>query len=115
MLDNIITFFLGSKHERDLKELVPFVQKINSHETEVMTCTEADFSRKTDEYRRRIAEGETLDSVLPEAFALVREAARRILGERIFDVQLIRPADVDHPGPQIIELRSGGLGRILIF
>ncbi|MGO9310193.1 MAG: preprotein translocase subunit SecA [Spirochaetia bacterium] len=105
MLQNLLTFFLGSKHERDLKELVPIVQKINSLEPEVMTFTDADFSRRTGEFRRRIAEGETLDSILPEAFALVREAARRKLGERIFDVQLMG-AVVLHKG-RITEMKTG--------
>src|SRR5512147_3038066 len=85
----VLTFFLGSKHERDLKELVPLVQKINAFEPEVMAYTEADFPKKTQELRRRIVEGEPLDRMLPEAYALVREAARRKLGERIFDVQLM--------------------------
>ena len=105
MLENILTFFLGSKHERDLKELVPIVQKINAWEPEVMTYAETDFSRRTEEFRRRIADGESLDSVLPEAYALVREAARRILGERIFDVQLMG-AVVLHKG-RITEMKTG--------
>ena len=105
MLDKIFTFFLGSKHERDLRELVPIVQKINAREPEVMSYADADFSRKTEEFRRRVAEGETLDSILPEAYALVREAARRILGERIFDVQLMG-AVVLHKG-RITEMKTG--------
>ena len=70
-----------------------------------MNYADADFSRKTEEFRRRIAEGETLDSLLPEAYALVREAARRILGERIFDVQLMG-AVVLHKG-RITEMKTG--------
>src|SRR5271157_6075415 len=105
LLENILTFFLGSKHERDLKELVPIVQKINSLEPEVMEYEEADFARKTEEFRRRVAEGETLDGILPEAYALVREAARRKLGERIFDVQLMG-AVVLHKG-RITEMKTG--------
>jgi preprotein translocase subunit SecA len=105
MLQTLLTFFLGSQHERDLKELVPIVQKINSLEPEVMAFAEADFARKTEEFRRRIAEGETLDGILPEAYALVREAARRKLGERIFDVQLMG-AVVLHKG-RITEMKTG--------
>ncbi len=105
MLQNILTFFLGSKHEHDLKELVPIVQKINALEPEVMTYSEADFGRKTDEFRRRISEGESLDAILPAAYALVREAARRKLGERIFDVQLMG-AVVLHKG-RITEMKTG--------
>jgi preprotein translocase subunit SecA len=105
MLDTIITFFLGSQHERDLKELAPIVQKINTLEPVVMAYADGDFAKKTDEFRRRISEGETLDSLLPEAYALVREAARRKLGERIFDVQLMG-AVVLHKG-RITEMKTG--------
>jgi preprotein translocase subunit SecA len=105
MLEKILTFFLGSQHERDLKELVPIVQKINVLEPEVMAYVDEDFSRKTTEFRERIAGGESLDSVLPEAYALVREAARRKLGERIFDVQLMG-AVVLHKG-RITEMKTG--------
>jgi preprotein translocase subunit SecA len=105
MLQNFLTFFLGSKHERDLKELVPIVQKINSLEPEVMALRDEDFAQKTAVFRRRISEGETLDGILPEAYALVREAARRMLGERIFDVQLMG-AVVLHKG-RITEMKTG--------
>ena len=81
------------------------MQKINTLEPEVMAYTDADFAKKTDEFRRRISGGETLDSVLPEAYALVREAARRKLGERIFDVQLMG-AVVLHKG-RITEMKTG--------
>ncbi|HEY9594148.1 MAG TPA: preprotein translocase subunit SecA, partial [Spirochaetia bacterium] len=105
MLDQIFTFFLGSQHERDLKELVPIVQKINALEPEVMGYPDEVFARKTTEFRKLVAEGQTLDSILPEAFALVREAARRKLGERIFDVQLMG-AVVLHKG-RITEMKTG--------
>ncbi|MGA2975124.1 MAG: preprotein translocase subunit SecA [Spirochaetia bacterium] len=105
MLQNMLTFLLGSKHERDLKELVPLVQKINALEPEVMAYADADFRQKTGEFRARIAEGHTLDSILPAAYALVREAARRKLGERIFDVQLMG-AIVLHKG-RITEMKTG--------
>ena len=104
-LQTVLTFFLGSKHERDLKELVPLVQKINSLEPEVMKFTDADFLAKTAEFRRRIAEGQSLDTLIPEAFSLVREAARRKLGERIFDVQLMG-AIILHKG-RITEMKTG--------
>ena len=104
-LQTILTFFLGSKHERDLKELVPLVQKIDALEPEVMKYADADFKAKTEEFRRRLSEGESLDMMLPEAFALVREAARRKLGERIFDVQLMG-AIILHKG-RITEMKTG--------
>ncbi|HUI70579.1 MAG TPA: preprotein translocase subunit SecA [Spirochaetia bacterium] len=105
MLQNILTFLLGSKHERDLKELVPIVQRINDLEPETMAYADARFAEKTAEFRDRIAKGEKLDSLLPEAYALVREAARRKLGERIFDVQLMG-AVVLHKG-RIVEMKTG--------
>jgi len=105
MLQNILTFLLGSKHERDLKELVPIVQKINELEPEVMAYPDSRFAEKTAELRDRLAGGERLDSLLAEAYALVREAARRKLGERIFDVQLMG-AVVLHKG-RIVEMKTG--------
>ncbi len=105
MLDQIFTFFLGSQHERDLKELVPIVQKISALEPEVMGYPDEVFARKTTEFRKLVADGHSLDSILPEAFALVREAARRKLGERIFDVQLMG-AVVLHKG-RITEMKTG--------
>ena len=105
MLQNILTFLLGSKHERDLKELVPIVQKINELEPMVMEFPDSLFAEKTAEFRDRLGRGERLDSILPEAYALVREAARRKLGERIFDVQLMG-AVVLHKG-RIVEMKTG--------
>jgi preprotein translocase subunit SecA len=105
MLQNFFTFLLGSKHERDLKELVPLMQKINALEPEVMRYADAEFSLKTEEFRRRLGDGQALDSLLPEAYALAREAARRKLGERIFDVQLMG-AIVLHKG-RITEMKTG--------
>ena len=95
MPQNILTFLLGSKHEKDLRELVPLVQRINALEPEVKALADADFPGRTARFRERIADGEQLDAILPEAYALAREAARRKLGERLFDVQLMggdRPA-----------------------
>ena len=105
MLQKILTFLLGSKHERDLKELVPIVQKINELEPTVMEYPDSRFAEKTSELRDRLARGERLDSILPEAYALVREAARRKLSERIFDVQLMG-AVVLHKG-RIVEMKTG--------
>jgi preprotein translocase subunit SecA len=105
MLQNFLTFLLGSKHEHDLKELVPIVQRINSLEPQAMALAEADFPLKTAEFKRRIAEGESLDALLPEAYSLAREAARRKLGERLFDVQLMGGV-VLHKG-KIVEMKTG--------
>ncbi len=105
MLEKFLTFLLGSKHERDLKELVPLMQKISALEPEVMKYADEDFAARTGEFKQRLAKGETLDQLLPEAYALVREAARRKLGERIFDVQLMG-AIVLHKG-RITEMKTG--------
>jgi preprotein translocase subunit SecA len=105
LAQNILTFFLGSQHERDLKELVPLLQRINAHEPAMMALADGDFTAKTREFRRRLADGETLDALLPEAYALVREAARRKLGERIFDVQLMGAVTL-HKG-RITEMKTG--------
>ncbi len=105
MLQKILTFLLGSQHERDLKDLVPLMQKISALELEVMRYPDEDFAAKTEEFRQRLAKGEPLDNLLPEAYALVREAARRKLGERIFDVQLMG-AIVLHKG-RITEMKTG--------
>ncbi len=102
---SILTLFLGSKHERDLRELMPFVQKINEFEPAVKEYPDSRFAEKTAEFRSRVADGERLDAILPEAYALVREAARRKLGERIFDVQLMG-AVVLHKG-KITEMKTG--------
>ena len=105
MLEKFLTFLLGSKHERDLRELVPLMQKISALEPEVMKYPDEDFAVKTGEFKQRLAKGETLDHLVPEAYALVREAARRKLGERIFDVQLMG-AIVLHKG-RITEMKTG--------
>jgi preprotein translocase subunit SecA len=105
MIDKVLTLFLGSKHERDLKGLLPQVQKINELEPRMMGLPDEEFPRKTEELRSRHRQGESLDALLPEAFALAREAARRALGERIFDVQLMGGI-VLHQG-KIMEMKTG--------
>jgi preprotein translocase subunit SecA len=100
-----LTFLFGSKHERDLRELVPLVQRINALEPEMLALQESDFPKKTAEFRLKIAEGGKREHILPEAYALVREAARRRLGERIFDVQLMG-AIVLNMG-KITEMKTG--------
>jgi len=105
MIDKVLAIVLGSKHHRDLKELLPLVKQINELEPETMALADEDFPQKTLEFRRRFAKGESLDSLLPETFALVREAARRTLGERIYDVQLMGGIAL-HQG-KIMEMKTG--------
>ena len=105
MAENIITKILGSQRERDVKALAPLVRRINALEPQMLALSEEQFPQQTNEFRRRISEGHSLDALLPEAFALVREAARRVLGERIFDVQLMGGI-VLHQG-KIMEMKTG--------
>jgi len=105
MAEGILTKILGSQRERDIKALVPLVRRINALELQMLTLRAEQFPQKTAEFRRRIQEGQSLDDLLPEAFALVREAARRVLGERIFDVQLMGGI-VLHQG-KIMEMKTG--------
>ncbi len=79
----------GSSNDRKLKKYDPIVAKINALEPEVSALSDEALRARTDEFRQRLADGETLDDILPEAFATVREAAKRTLGQRHFDVQLI--------------------------
>ena len=105
MIEKAIKLFVGSKYDRDLKELIPIVTRINSLEYETIQLPKDAFKKKTEDFRERYRKGESLDSMLPEAYALVREAARRILGERIFDVQLMGGI-VLHQG-KIMEMKTG--------
>ena len=105
MLDSIIKLLFGSKHERDIKAMLPVLHKINEKELWALKLTEDDFKAKTAEFRKRFKEGEPLDAFIPEAFALAREAARRILGERAYDVQILGSL-VLHSG-KIVEMKTG--------
>ena len=89
MLDSVLTFFFGSKRDRDVKQLLPVVEKINQKEAWAQGLGAEDFPQQTQKFKERLAKGETLDDILPEAFALAREAANRVLGERAYDVQLM--------------------------
>ena len=105
MLDSIIKILFGSKHERDIKAMLPILHKINEKEAWALSLSEDEFKAKTDEFRERYQKGESLDSFIPEAFALAREAARRILGERPYDVQILGSL-VLHSG-KIVEMKTG--------
>ena len=96
---------LGSKNERDLKALTPLVGRVNELEAEMIALDDAACPAITAKLRDRLAAGAELDDLLPEAFALVREAARRRLGERIYDCQLMGGA-VLHRG-SIVEMKTG--------
>ena len=95
----------GSKNEREINRLKPLVEAINRLEPDLLKLSDDRLQAKTGEFRERIAKGETLDDLLVEAFALVREASRRTLGQRHFDVQLIGGI-VLHQG-KIAEMKTG--------
>jgi preprotein translocase subunit SecA len=86
---NPIVKIFGSKYERDLKTLKPYVEKINSFEPKVQTLSDEKLAAMTGEFRERLSAGETLEDILCEAFAIVREVAKRTINMRHFDVQLM--------------------------
>ncbi|MFB3886998.1 MAG: preprotein translocase subunit SecA [Thermodesulfobacteriota bacterium] len=111
MIGSLIKKIVGSKNERELKRIQPVVQRINQEEPTTRSLSEDQLRAKTSEFRERIDRGESLEEILPEAFAVVREAARRTLGERHFDVQLIGGI-VLHEG-KIAEMATGE-GKTLV-
>ena len=108
---NIFKAIFGSRNDRILRRMRKVVDRINALEAGVAAASDADLRAKTDEFRSRAAEGETLDALLPEAFAVVREASKRALNMRHFDVQLIGGL-VLHEG-KIAEMRTGE-GKTLV-
>jgi len=111
MLDTLLAKVVGTQNERELKRLRPIVAQINALEPSIQALTDEQLRAKTAEFRSRLAEGETLDDLLPEAFAVTREAGRRVLNMRHFDVQLIGGA-VLHKG-RIAEMKTGE-GKTLV-
>ncbi len=89
MFQSILSKILGTKNEREMKRLGPAVVRIGELEPRIRPLSDADLVAKTAEFRTRVGNGEPLDDILPEAFAVVREAARRVMEMRHFDVQLI--------------------------
>ena len=111
MLNFILEKIFGTKNERELKKLKPIVQKINELEPEVKALSNEKLAAKTDEFKKRLADGESMDDLLPEAFAVVREVARRTINMRHFDVQLMGGI-VLHQG-KIAEMKTGE-GKTLV-
>src|SRR3970040_2019865 len=111
MLTSLLTRVFGSRNERLLRQLQTSVVKINALEAGMEKLTDAELQAKTPEFQKRVAEGESLDKLLPEAFAVCREASRRVLGMRHYDVQLIGGM-VLHLG-KIAEMRTGE-GKTLV-
>jgi preprotein translocase subunit SecA len=111
MIGKIIKAIFGSKNERELKRMSKIVVAVNAFEPEMQKLSDEQLKAKTTELRERHTKGETLDQLLPEAFAVVREAGRRALGMRHFDVQLIGGMTL-HEGC-IAEMRTGE-GKTLV-
>lgn len=105
MIRSLMQKIVGNKNERDLKKLQPMVDKINSLEPEVEALNDTQLQAKTGEFKQRLSQGETLEQLLPEAFAVVREASKRVLGMRHFDVQLIGGMVLN--GGRIAEMKTG--------
>ena len=112
MIGTIFSKLLGSKNDRQLKKVAKLVKKINSFQDEYKTLSDENLRSKTEEFKQRLATGqETLDDLLPESFAVVREASDRVLGMRHFDVQMIGGITL-HQG-RIAEMRTGE-GKTLV-
>ncbi|MET0808547.1 MAG: preprotein translocase subunit SecA [Pseudoxanthomonas sp.] len=111
MINSLLTRVFGSRNERLLKQLQRSVGKINALEPELEKLSDEALKAKTPELQKRIADGESIDKILPEAFAVCREASRRVLGMRHYDVQLIGGM-VLHLG-KIAEMRTGE-GKTLV-
>ncbi len=111
LLQNLAKKVFGTQNERELKSIYPIVDQINRLESQIKPLTDAQLQGKTAEFKQRLEKGETLDQILPEAFAVVREAAWRVIGQRHYDVQLIGGITL-HRG-RIAEMRTGE-GKTLV-
>ncbi|WP_027856138.1 preprotein translocase subunit SecA [Marinobacterium jannaschii] len=111
MLTSLFKKIFGSKNDRELKRMGRLVKQINAFEPELEKLSDAELKAKTEEFRQRLKDGATLDQLLPEAFAVVREASKRVMGMRHFDVQLIGGLTL-HEG-KVAEMRTGE-GKTLV-
>ena len=111
IIDKILTAIFGSQNDRDVKALKPILALVNEKEEWAKSLPAEEYPKQTERFKKELAEGKTLDDILPEAFALVREAARRIRGERYFDVQIMGAINL-HKG-RITEMKTGE-GKTLV-
>ena len=111
LIDKILTAIFGSQNDRDVKALRPILAAVNAKEEWAKSLKPEEFPEETKKFKERLAKGETLDDILPEAFALVREAAFRVRGERAFDVQVMGSINL-HQG-KITEMKTGE-GKTLV-
>ncbi|MDO8948881.1 MAG: preprotein translocase subunit SecA [Desulfocapsaceae bacterium] len=105
MIGKLLTKVFGSTNDRALKQIVPLINRINELEDSLLTLDDAELAAKTVAFKERLAKGEPLDHLLPESFAVMRETAKRVLGERHYDVQLIGGV-ILHQG-KIAEMKTG--------
>ncbi|MDX1528298.1 MAG: preprotein translocase subunit SecA, partial [Gammaproteobacteria bacterium] len=111
MVAQVLKKFIGSRNDRQIRRMGRYVERINALEAETKALPEEAFKKKTEELKARHANGESLEALIPEAFAVCREAARRTVGMRHFDVQLIGGM-VLHRG-KIAEMATGE-GKTLV-
>ncbi|WP_277372813.1 preprotein translocase subunit SecA [Pseudomonas sp. AA-38] len=111
MFAPLLKKLFGSKNEREVKRMLKAVQSVNALEEQMIALSDEQLRGKTEEFKARLAKGETLDQLLPEAFAVAREAGKRVMGMRHFDVQLIGGMTL-HEG-KIAEMRTGE-GKTLV-
>lgn len=111
MIGTLLSKVFGTKNERELKRLWPLVERVNSLESPISALSEEELRKKTEEFRGRLENGESLSDLLPEAFAVVREVSRRTLNMRHFDVQILGGV-VLHEG-KIAEMKTGE-GKTLV-
>ncbi len=105
MIGKLLTKVFGSTNDRALKQIKPLVNRINELEDSLLTLDDTQLAAKTVAFKERLVKGEPLDNLLPESFAVMREAAKRVLGERHYDVQLIGGV-ILHQG-KIAEMKTG--------
>src|SRR5919107_3244640 len=111
MLGTLLAKVIGTQNERELKRLRPLVDQVSALEPSIKALSDDQLRAKTPEFRERIAKGATLSELQPEAFAVVREAGRRVLNMRHFDVQLIGGMVLHHG--KIAEMKTGE-GKTLV-
>jgi preprotein translocase, SecA subunit len=111
MVTQVLTKIFGTKHDREMKRIQPLVDKINSYEPKLAALTDDQLKAKTPEFQERLKKGETVDDILPEAFAVCREASKRVLGMRHYDVQMIGGIVLNRGS--IAEMRTGE-GKTLV-
>ncbi len=111
MLGNLVRKVFGSRNDRQVKRMFKVVAQINAHEPDIAKLTDAELCGRTAQFRQRLADGATVDDLLPEAFAVVREAGKRVLNMRHFDVQLIGGMVLNEGS--IAEMRTGE-GKTLV-